>query len=70
MLSTKTKEEKHSTLEEELRQIKTLLMLLLIKQGATSDEINAVLHVNVRNLIPMRKLKKGIIVRIESDEGK
>jgi len=70
MLSTKTKEDKHVALEEELKQIKTLLMLLLIKQGATSAEINAVLHVNVRILIPMRKLKKGIIVRIESNEDK
>ena len=49
----------------ELKQIKTLLMLQLIKQGATSDEINAVLHVNLRNLLPKKKLKKGVLLKVD-----
>jgi len=40
-------------------------MLQLIKQGATSDEINAVLHVNLRNLLPKKKLKKGVLLKVD-----
>ncbi len=46
---------------EELESIKRLILLLLIKLGATSDEIGAALNMHpgsVRKLMPGRKIKK------------
>lgn len=44
----------------ELEHIKRLLILLLVKLGATSEEIGLALKMNssvVRKLLPMRKIK-------------
>lgn len=52
--------EAESTLKE-LKSIKKLLILLLIKSGATSDEIGHALGVDssaVRKMFPMKKTKK------------
>lgn len=46
----------------ELQQIRNLMVLSLIKQGATSDEINAVIGGNIRDSFPMRKFKRGIVI--------
>ena len=46
---------------KELRQIKGLLILLLIKLGATSEEIaqaSGVGESTIRTMFPMRKIKK------------
>jgi hypothetical protein len=45
----------------ELESIKQLLRLLLVKLGATSEEIGAALHMHpgsARKLLPGRKIKK------------
>jgi hypothetical protein len=65
-MTTKRKSQDSDPTIKELKQIKTLLMLLLIKQGAASDEINASLHINIRNLLPMKKLKRGVAIKMES----
>jgi len=44
-----------------LESIKKLLILQLIKQGTTPEEISVVLRVTpktIRNIVPMRKVKK------------
>lgn len=44
-----------------LESIKKLLILQLIKQGATPEEVGMVLRVTpktIRNIVPMRKVKK------------
>jgi DNA-binding CsgD family transcriptional regulator len=44
-----------------LESIKKLLVLQLIKQGTTPEEIAVVLRVTpktIRNIVPMRKVKK------------
>ena len=46
---------------EELDSIKRLMLLLLVKLGATSDEIGVVLGMhpgNVRKMIPGKKVKR------------
>lgn len=46
---------------EELQAIKKLLILLLIKSGATSEEIGLALGVDssvVRRMFPMKEIKK------------
>lgn len=50
-----------STLKE-LQSIKKLLILLLIKSGATSEEIGHAIGIDssaVRKMFPMRKTKKS-----------
>lgn len=45
----------------ELEGVKRLLVLLLLKLGATSEEIGAALGVdssNIRHLFPIRSIKK------------
>ncbi len=46
---------------KELKQIKNLLILLLLKSGATSEEVNLATGMgagNIRGLFPVRKGKK------------
>jgi predicted transcriptional regulator len=46
---------------EELQAIKKLLILFLIKSGATSEEIGLALGINssaVRHMFPMKNIKK------------
>ena len=46
---------------KELQSIKRLLVVLLIKNGATSEEIGKALEIDssaVRKMFPMRKTKK------------
>jgi DNA-directed RNA polymerase specialized sigma subunit len=46
---------------EELQAIKKLLIALLVKLGATSEEIGDVLRIDssrVRQLVPITKIKK------------
>jgi DNA-directed RNA polymerase specialized sigma subunit len=46
---------------QELKDIKSLLIALLLKLGATSDEIGTVLRVDqsrIRQIVPARKVKK------------
>jgi hypothetical protein len=46
---------------KELESIKNLLILLLIKSGATSEEIGRAIGVDssvIRRMFPMRKTKK------------
>jgi NADH/NAD ratio-sensing transcriptional regulator Rex len=53
--------EAYPTLQE-LQSIKKLLVLLLIKSGATSEEIGRALGVDsstIRKMFPMRKTKKA-----------
>ena len=53
-------EEKDPALRE-LRQIKNLLMLSLLKMGATSDEVNYATGMgasNIRRLFPIGRSKK------------
>lgn len=48
---------------KELQRIRNLLMLLLMKQGATSDELDIAVRMgagNIRALLPARKLKKVV----------
>jgi len=45
----------------EVRDIKSLLIALLLKLGASSDEIGAALrvhHSRIRQIVPARKIKK------------
>jgi hypothetical protein len=47
---------------KEIQSIKKLMVLLLIKSGATSEEIGLALGVDssrVRQMFPMRKTKKS-----------
>ena len=51
---------------KELEQIKRLLIALLLKLGASSQEIGLVLGVDssvVRHLFPIKKIKKADFVR-------
>jgi len=44
--------------------IKRLMMLLLVKLGATSEEISAVLNVDasvIRRIVPSRRVKKFVL---------
>lgn len=46
---------------EELKSIKKLLMFSLLRSGASSEELGAVLGVTartIRNMIPIKKIKK------------
>ncbi len=46
---------------EELDSIKRLMLLLLVKLGATSDEIGIALEMhpgNVRKMMPVKKIKR------------
>jgi hypothetical protein len=46
---------------KELHQVKNLLMLLLLKLGATSDELDIAVGMgagNIRGAFPVRKIKK------------
>jgi hypothetical protein len=52
----------------EIQVIKKLLMLLLIKCGATSDEVDLAVGMgasNIRAAFPIRKIGKGAHVRLE-----
>lgn len=57
---------KEDPLVRELQQIKNLMILSLIKQGATSVEINSVIPGNIRDSFPIKKFKRGIIVMLEN----
>jgi hypothetical protein len=53
---------------KELESIKRLLILLLVKLGASSPEIGAALGIDesaVRRLVPARKVKKLAIPYVE-----
>jgi len=52
---------------KELRHIKNLLTLSLIKQGATSDEIKYAIGGNPRDIFPMREIEKGVLVVVEKE---
>lgn len=46
---------------KELRQVKSLLILLLLKLGTTSDELDIAVGMgagNIRTMFPIRKIKK------------
>jgi len=46
---------------KELRHVKNLLMLLLLKLGTTSEELDIAVGMgasNIRNAFPIRKIKK------------
>jgi hypothetical protein len=52
---------KEGAVEKELRQIKHLLMILLFKLGATSDELNIALKMgaaNIRRQFSVKKIRK------------
>jgi len=54
--------------QEQLEDLKRLVMVLLIKLGATSDEIAIALDVDsslVRKMIPVRKIKKIVDAHAE-----
>lgn len=47
---------------KELRNIRNLLVVLLIKLGANSDEVDFALHMgpgNLRGMFPFRKIKNA-----------
>jgi len=47
--------------DTEIESVKRLLMLLLLKLGATSEEIGAALGINssgIRKIFPIRSIKK------------
>ena len=49
------------TAQQELEAVKRLLILLLVKLGATSEEIGSALgvhHSRVRQLVPTSRVKK------------
>jgi hypothetical protein len=55
------RDQKHAGLSVELEGVKRLLMLLLVKLGATSEEIATVLNVDpsgVRRIVPSRGIKR------------
>lgn len=46
---------------KELQRIRNLLMLLLMKQGATSDELDIAVRMgaaNIRGMLPAKKIKR------------
>lgn len=54
---------------KELRAIKNLLVVLLVKLGATSDEIDCALGMgasNIRAAFPMKKIKQAR-VKVEEE---
>jgi hypothetical protein len=53
-----------ATLRKDTDAIKRLLMLFLVKLGATSEEISAVLDVDpsiIRRMVPSRRVKKFVL---------
>jgi hypothetical protein len=54
----------------ELQNVKKLLMLLLIKCGATSDEVNLAVGMGaseIRRAFPIKKIAKGVHVKSEKE---
>jgi len=63
MGSSTKKQFKESTVERELRHIKQLLMVLLLKLGSTSDELNIAVGMgaaNIRRQFSIKRIRKLI----------
>jgi hypothetical protein len=60
-MEAKKKAEPQSSIEKELITIKRLLLLFLIKTGATQEELSSALEkdqADVSRMMPVRKIKK------------
>lgn len=62
MKNNRTQENDTDKILRELKQIKLLLMLSLLRSGATSDEVNYATKMgaaNIRRILPVKRGKKN-----------